>query len=117
MKQVFVCPLQDLPQGTMRAFRVEGREIVFVHSGERVYALRDVCPHQGARLSDGMITCERIAGAVGEYQLKADGCAVRCPWHNWEFNLADGAALHDPVRIRVSAYQTYIHDGRIFVVL
>lgn len=117
MKQIFVCPLQDLPEGAMRSFRVEGRELVFVRSGERVFALRNICPHQGARLSDGMITCQRIAGAVGEYRLRADRCAVRCPWHNWEFDLADGAAMHDPQRIRVSAYQTRINDGQVFLVL
>ncbi len=101
----------------MRSFQVDGRELVFVRSGDRVFALRNICPHQGARLSDGLVTYQRIAGAVGEYRLKAGSCAVRCPWHNWEFNLADGAAMHDPLRIRVSAYQTRIDDGQVFVVL
>jgi nitrite reductase/ring-hydroxylating ferredoxin subunit len=117
MKQIFVCPLQDLPDGSMRSYKVEGREVVFVRNGERIFALRNVCPHQGARLSDGMITCQRIAGAVGEYRLEDDGCMVRCPWHNWEFSLNDGTAAHDPARVRISTYRTCITDGEVFVVV
>jgi nitrite reductase/ring-hydroxylating ferredoxin subunit len=117
MKQLFVCPLQDLPDGAMRSFRVEGRELLLVRNGDRIYALRDICPHQGARLSDGMITCQRISGSVGEYRLDGDNCLIRCPWHNWEFKLADGAAIHDPTRVRVSAYQTCVDDGQVFVVV
>jgi 3-phenylpropionate/trans-cinnamate dioxygenase ferredoxin subunit len=117
MKQIFVCPLQELPEGAMRSFRIEGREMVLVRSGTRVYALRDIYPHQGARLSDGLVTCQRIAGAVGQYELLSDMCAVRCPWHNWEFSLADGACMHDPLRVRVLAYRTCVEDDCVFVVL
>ena len=48
-----------------------------------VFALRDVCPHRGAPLSEG-----RIVDAAG-------GC-VECPYHGWRFRTGDGACEQIP---------------------
>jgi nitrite reductase/ring-hydroxylating ferredoxin subunit len=117
MKQVSVCPLHDLPDGSMRMFHVDGRELVFVRNGEQVFALRDICPHQGARLSLGLLSCRRIAGDVGDYRTEGQLCVVRCPWHNWEFDIADGTSTHDPARVRVATYRAFLADGQVYVVL
>lgn len=83
--------------------------------GRRIYALRNTCPHQGARLSDGVVTCTRVSGRVGEYRADRDGRIVRCPWHNWEFDAADGRSLHNPDRARVATYKARVDGRRILV--
>src|SRR5262245_17742167 len=86
MKNVLVCSLDELPDNSMRVFEIGGRELVFVRDGNQIYAMRNLCPHQGAKLSEGILSCHRIPADVGEY-LTEDGCSVvRCPWHNWEFD-------------------------------
>ena len=117
MKAIPVCTVDQLPYDSMRAFQVAGRDIVFVRNGERIYALRNFCPHQGATLSLGVLSCRRIAAEVGEYRTQDDSRVVRCPWHNWEFDIADGTAVHDPERVRVATYRAYITEGRVYVVL
>ena len=117
MKALPVCSLEQLPDDTMRAFQVGGRELVFVRNGERIYALRNLCPHQGADLSEGMLSCRRVAAQVGEYRTDKGSQVVRCPWHNWEFDIASGTATHDPQGVRVATYQAYIADGQVYVKL
>lgn len=116
MNPTEVCSLDDLPDGTMRAFRVEGRDLLLVRNGDQVYALRDICPHQGAPLSAGVLTCARLAGGVGEHRADRSNRIIRCPWHNWEFDAGDGAALHDPTR-RVASYPASIRSGQVVVEL
>ena len=43
-----------------------------------------------------------------------DGQIVRCPWHNWEFDLTTGRNVADPAR-RVRTYQVDVTDGEVFV--
>jgi nitrite reductase/ring-hydroxylating ferredoxin subunit len=109
--------VEDLPDGEMRAFQVEGRDVLFVRNGNTVYALRDLCPHQGAKLSTGVLSCRRVAVAVGQYNSANERSMVRCPWHNWEFNCADGTATHDPQRVRVATYTARIEDGAIYLAI
>jgi len=115
MRPVAVCRLDELADATLTAVRAGGRELVLVRHGDQVYALRNVCPHQGARLSDGVLTCGRAAGGVGEHQAIKSGRTIRCPWHNWEFDAADGTAAHDPRRVRVATYPVSIEAGEVVV--
>lgn len=105
----------DLPDGTMRRARVGHRALVFVRRGKAVYAMRDICPHQGAPLSSGILTCTRKPAGVGRYEPERPGVIVRCPWHNWEIDASCGSARHDPERVRVATYPAGIEDGQVFV--
>ena len=114
-KRVAVFDLGELPDGAMKAVRVGSRDLLVVRRGEQIHALRDVCLHQGARLSAGVLTCTRRGGAVGEYIADRMGQIIRCPWHNWEYDAADGACLHDPHRVRVASYEAGVEDGKVWV--
>ena len=51
----------DIEQGKMRAFTLEGREIVVCHSREGWFALDDVCSHAYARMCEGRLRgCSRL---------------------------------------------------------
>ncbi|MAE62723.1 MAG: 2Fe-2S ferredoxin [Phycisphaeraceae bacterium] len=115
MNKTRVIALDELADGAMKTVRAAGRDLLLVRRGDKVYAIRDICIHQGARLSDGVLTCTRRGGRVGEYVAEKVGRIVRCPWHNWEYDVESGACLHDPEKARVASYDTYIEDGAVWV--
>ena len=44
---------------------------------DKVFALRDKCPHKGGQLSQGIVHGDRVA----------------CPLHDWKIGLDNGAAV------------------------
>ena len=66
------------------------RELLVVRTGDQSFtAVPNVCPHQGARLSDGRVERIWTAGA-GRAHERLERFAVVCPWHNFEFDLSTG---------------------------
>jgi nitrite reductase (NADH) small subunit len=59
------------------------------------YALKDVCPHMGAPLHDGIIAGRHVA----------------CPLHGWEFDLATG----EGPGCSVACYRVKIDKDRVLV--
>jgi len=82
----------------------------------RVYAIRNICPHMGARLSDGKVG-PRIVSEHPLQERTADRNrpVVLCPWHGWTFDLLSGCSLYDPDRHRVRSYPVTIEAGRVIV--
>jgi len=79
-------PLADLPPGEARRVVVDDQAVLLCLVDGLPRAVSDVCPHNGAQLSDGLIR---------------DGC-VTCPSHLWRFSLVDGTRQGTPeVRVRV----------------
>jgi len=115
MKRHAVCQLDEIPDGTIKALHIGGRDVLLVRKGKSVYALRDSCPHQGGQLSRGVLTSARVHDKEGKYRLIKCGEVVRCPWHNWEFDVTEGKCLDPSVGLRVATYEVQVEDGRIFV--
>lgn len=106
-----VAPVAELPPGTRRVVEVDRRAIVVFNVGGVFYALRDVCPHQGAKLSDGVVLEGLLtASQPGCYAYDAGRKLVKCPWHGWEFDLATGQSWVDPARTRVRAYDVVVEQ-------
>ncbi len=114
----FVCSLDELPPGGMKLVDVGkfGRGCVYNVRGA-LYAIVNYCSHEGAPLCLGLIggtnesAPNRPAGCAGRV---CDGQIVRCPWHNWEFDVTTGQNLADPRR-RVRTYQVDVSDGEVFL--
>ena len=64
---------------------VGGRGVALFNVDGEYFALRDVCPHQGARLSDGTVLGWVAPSAPGCYAYEPGRKLVRCPWHGWEY--------------------------------
>src|SRR5271170_8052911 len=81
-----------------KLLRKDGKQILLIASGGRLFAIANRCPHEGYPLSEG------TEGAGG---------VLTCNWHNWKFDLATGEALigRDPVR----TYALEERDGEIFI--
>ena len=91
--------------------RAGGRDIAVFNVDGRFFALRDTCPHQGARLSAGAIGGTMLPSAPHEYVYGMDGRVIRCPWHKFEFDLETGCSLHDPEGMRVATYDVSVEAG------
>ncbi|GBF74874.1 hypothetical protein PA598K_03243 [Paenibacillus sp. 598K] len=114
MKKHIVCREEEMNPGSKRCVEVGKRAFVLVRTPDGSYqALRDVCPHQGARLSDGELTGTNLPSCVGEYDYGRKGEILRCPWHRWEFDVTSGDALVADRQSRVKHYEVTVEDGYV----
>jgi nitrite reductase (NADH) small subunit/3-phenylpropionate/trans-cinnamate dioxygenase ferredoxin subunit len=95
---VTVARAGSIPEGTGRAFAVQGRMIAVFYVEGRYYAIDDMCPHMGASLAEGYV----------------EQGIVACPWHAWRFRVSDGTWCDNP-RIKIDAFPVRIHEDAIQV--
>jgi nitrite reductase/ring-hydroxylating ferredoxin subunit/DMSO/TMAO reductase YedYZ heme-binding membrane subunit len=99
-ESVDVGPLESIPDGGARMVMLAGERVAVFRSGERVYALSNVCQHQNGPLGEGRLV---------------NGCVV-CPWHGFEYRPETGASP-PPFRERVPTFPVSIRQGRVLVSL
>jgi nitrite reductase (NADH) small subunit len=70
--------LSDIPKLGARVVKTPDGDIaVFRTAEDKVFALRDKCPHKGGQLSQGIVHGDRVA----------------CPLHDWKISLDTGMAV------------------------
>lgn len=90
---------EDFPENAAWPVVAGGIEIAVFRHGNILYALRDLCTHGNARLSDGYIE---------------NGC-VECPLHQGLFDLATGLPCGGPVTEAVRTFPVQVRAGRVEV--
>lgn len=97
-----ICTLDEIPRLGARVVRsaTHGDIAVFRTATDRVFALRDRCPHKGGPLSQGIVHGEKVA----------------CPLHNWNIELSSGQAVA-PDQGCVGAFPAKVVDGDVFLLL
>lgn len=90
---------------------INHRPLAIFNVDGRYYALKDVCPHQGAALSDGVVRRKVSAQQPGAYRYDPEHCFVRCPRHGWEYSLESGESGYDSERDRVRAFEATVQSG------
>lgn len=94
-----VCPLAAIPPLGARVWRAADGDIaVFRTADDRVFAVRDRCPHRGGPLSQGIVF----------------GHSVACPLHGWVIDLARGEAQAPDVG-GVRRHAVTVADGIVWV--
>jgi nitrite reductase/ring-hydroxylating ferredoxin subunit len=74
------------PDGETREFLLGSIPVCIANVHGTFTAVGGVCPHRGGPLAEGTLE---------------DGVLV-CPWHGWEFRLADGKCInHSGASVRV----------------
>jgi 3-phenylpropionate/trans-cinnamate dioxygenase ferredoxin subunit len=101
----------EIGPGRRKIVEIDGRSIGVFNVGGRYYALRNQCPHAGARLCDGVLTGLVTSSTPGEYDYLRSGEILRCPWHGWEFDIATGRSWFDPARTRVRSYEATVEPA------
>jgi nitrite reductase (NADH) small subunit len=95
MAEYVVGTIDEIPSGKAIAVQAGRRTIAVFRIGDEFFAISNVCPHKGASLCEG--------------EVLADERIVRCPWHHWNWQLADGRLQSDP-RQGVRTYEVTV-DG------
>ncbi len=105
-----VCSVSELPPGERKIVEVGNRSIGVFNVHGDFYALRSLCPHQGAPLCRGTITGTARASQPGEFIWEREGQVLRCPWHGWEFDITSGRSVFNPHRLRVRTYDVTVEQ-------
>jgi len=96
-----LCRLEEIPRRGSRVVPHEAGSIaVFRAADDHVFALRDICPHKGGPLSQGIV----------------HGHRVTCPLHGWNVELANGEACA-PDHGCARRYDARVEDGEVFLAL
>lgn len=91
--------LDQIAPLSARCLRLHGEEYAVFRTGDdRIFVLRDYCPHKGGKLSQGIV----------------HGAAVTCPLHNWVVDLASGE-VRAPDSGKVAAIPARVAQGRILI--
>jgi nitrite reductase/ring-hydroxylating ferredoxin subunit len=99
----------------MHVASVAGREVVIVRCRSGLYAIRNVCPHQGAPICGGLVTGTYLPSDPGVLSFGLEDEIVRCPWHGWEFEVKSGRAVFGISEKRLVRYPTTIRGGDLWV--
>ncbi|MBT2757859.1 Rieske (2Fe-2S) protein [Mesobacillus foraminis] len=111
-----VCTVRELELFQKVPVQINGKAVVIVRSEDGgVYALRDVCPHKGPCLSEGMMDKGCTSNEVGEYIFEKEKEVLRCPWHSWEFDIRTGKSLFAPEKVKVKTYEVSVEEDLVFV--
>lgn len=93
--------MRDIPRAGARVVRtVHGDIALFRTQDDRVFALRDRCPHQGGPLSQGIVYGHRVA----------------CPLHTWSVELQTGKAVA-PDEGATTCFAVRVERGVVYLAL
>ena len=111
-----VAKIEELGPGQRKLVIVAGREIGVFNVDGAFYALRNICPHRGAPLCHGRLRPLMISPGVYQVDSEREGEILKCPWHQWEFDIKTGRALFDDT-LRVKTYDVRQEGEEIVVYL
>jgi len=83
----------------MVAAKANGRDIAVARVAGQLHAFDNICTHQHAFLSDGVIE---------------DGC-IECPVHGGRFDLLTGRAVAPPAMVPLRRYRVKLEAGQVMV--
>ncbi|NQE49389.1 anthranilate 1,2-dioxygenase ferredoxin subunit AndAb [Herbaspirillum rubrisubalbicans] len=89
----------DFTEGEVAAAQAGGQAVALFRLGEEIFALKDLCTHGNAKLSDGYVE---------------NGC-VECPLHQGLFDIRSGAPRCAPVTEAVRSFPVRVVAGRVEV--
>lgn len=104
-----VAQAADLSPGQRKLINVDGREIGIFNVKGEFYALRNICPHRSGPLCLGRVRPLVVTTGVYQRDYEREGEILKCPWHQWEFDIKTGQALYDE-KLRVKTYRV-VQEG------
>jgi len=94
-----VAKVSEIAPGTTRRVVVGSAEILLCNAGGKVYAVEDVCTHDGGPLDQGELEGERVV----------------CPRHGATFDVRTGDALTLPAVLPLMTYDVSVEGDDVFV--
>lgn len=94
-----VAKVSEVAPGTTKRVVVAGNELLLCNPGGNLYAIEDVCTHDGGPLDQGQL----------------EGETVVCPRHGATFDVRTGDALTLPAVVPLMTYPVSIEGDDVFV--
>ncbi len=92
-----VCAASNLKPGERKIVSTDVAEIAVFNLDGELYAIEDICTHDGGELASG----------------RRDGDQIICPRHGARFCIRNGKALTPPAYEDVETFPVRIDQGRI----
>lgn len=94
-----ICTVDDVWEGEMKSFSVNGQEILVVCAeGGDIKAFQGACPHQDIPLVEGQF----------------DGKTIVCRAHLWQFDACTGKGIN-PAECALAEYPVKVDGNDVFV--
>jgi methionine sulfoxide reductase heme-binding subunit len=93
-----VCAVDEFEEGRAKIFCIDEERIAVYKHENKLYAIHNVCKHQGGPLGEGKII---------------DGC-ITCPWHGYQY-LPNNGQSPPPFLEKVSTYDVRIEDEMVWL--
>jgi 3-phenylpropionate/trans-cinnamate dioxygenase ferredoxin component len=97
MSAIEVAKVSDIPAGTMKSIKVEGKQLLLSNVEGKFYAINGTCTHAGGDLSKG----------------KLESTIVTCPRHGSRFDVTTGVCLSGP---KLGIFKPKIKNEEIYEV-
>lgn len=94
-----VASRSEIPPGTTKRVLVDGIEVLLCNVDGEIYAVEDVCTHDGGPLD----------------QSALEGCRIECPRHGARFDVTTGAALTLPAVVPLPVYAVRVDGDDVYV--
>ena len=95
---VYISEANEFQEGRAKIFCIDKERIAVYKHENKLYAIHNVCKHQGGPLGEGKIL---------------DGC-ITCPWHGYQY-LPHNGQSPPPFKEKVSTYDVRVREGKVFV--
>ena len=95
---VYVCELNEIKDSKAKIFCVDKERIAVYRHENKLYAIHNVCKHQGGPLGEGKII---------------DGC-ITCPWHGYQY-LPHNGQSPPPFKEKVSTYDVKLVEQGVWL--
>ena len=101
MPLIDVCPVEELPRGTVKIVRAGQVAVGVFHLDDEYYAIEDRCSHDDGPLAEG--------------DFDPENRVVICPRHGSQFDLRTGRPLSLPAYEPVETFSVVVEDGWVKV--
>lgn len=95
---VYVCEVDAIEVNRAKIFYIEKERVAVYRFENKLYAIHNVCKHQGGPLGEGKII---------------DGC-ITCPWHGYQY-LPQNGQSPPPFKEKVNTYALRVLDKQVWL--
>lgn len=95
---VELCGVDELWDGEMACFRVDGAAVLLLKFDGRFHAYQGQCPHQGVALAEG----------------EFDGGLLTCRAHRWQFDAASGQGVN-PSNVHLKRFPVHVFEQKVSI--
>jgi len=95
---IYVCGVDEIATDRAKIFCIDKERIAVYKWENRLYAIHNVCKHQGGPLGEGKII---------------DGC-ITCPWHGYQY-LPHNGQSPPPFKEKVATYDLRVEGAKVWL--